>query len=280
MLALLLGAGLSLQAGAQSGAGVKALAELSLEDLMRVEVVSAGREAERLADVAAPVFVITRDDIARTGVRSLPEVLRLAPGVDVARLSAGRWAVGVRGDTGRFSNKLQVLVDGRSIYSPLFSGVLWETHQVPLGEIERIEIIRGPAGAVWGANAVNGVINIITRPADGGGRAARIEAVDDGSLRLGLRAGQRLDDDAGGWRAHAQVERQSASEALEGGQAHAPPAPPPPGCAWSAASMRAPGWTCRPRSSSPGSRTPGCARSCVRPTGRRSRPIRTMTAPT
>lgn len=220
MLALLLGAGLSLQAGAQSGAGVKALAELSLEDLMRVEVVSAGREAERLADVAAPVFVITRDDIARTGVRSLPEVLRLAPGVDVARLSAGRWAVGVRGDTGRFSNKLQVLVDGRSIYSPLFSGVLWETHQVPLGEIERIEIIRGPAGAVWGANAVNGVINIITRPADGGGRAARIEAVDDGSLRLGLRAGQRLDDDAGGWRAHAQVERQSASEAQAGGQAH------------------------------------------------------------
>jgi iron complex outermembrane receptor protein len=219
VLALLLGGGLALPASAQAGAGVKALAELSLEDLMRVEVVSAGREVERLADVAAPVFVITRDDIARTGVRSLPEILRLAPGVDVARLSAGRWAVGVRGDTGRFSNKLQVLVDGRSIYSPLFSGVLWETQQVPLGEIERIEIIRGPAGAVWGANAVNGVINIITRPADGGGRAARVEAGAEGSLRLGLRAGAMLDGDAGGWRAHAQVERQGASDAPEGGEA-------------------------------------------------------------
>jgi len=205
---------------AQGAGSVRALAELSLEDLMRVEVVSASRGADRLGDVAAPVFVITRDDILRTGVRSLPEALRLAPGVDVARLSGARWAVGVRGDAGRFSNKLQVLVDGRSIYSPLFSGVMWETQRVPLADIERIEIIRGPAGAVWGANAVNGVINIITRRAqDSLGQQVDVEvgsegaAVLHGSRSIGSAA-------AGAWRLYAQVDGTGRSAEPDGGNAN------------------------------------------------------------
>lgn len=143
-----------------------ALADLPLEELMGVEIVSAGRKSQALGEVAAAVFVITQDDILRSGARTLPEALRLAPGVDVAQLQSGRWAVGVRGGARRFANNLQVLIDGRSVYSPLFSGVLWEAERVPVDNIERIEIIRGPAGAVWGANAVNGVINIITKDAD------------------------------------------------------------------------------------------------------------------
>ncbi len=139
--------------------------EYSLEDLMKVEVVSAARKTQTLLDVPAAVFVLTHDDIERSGAASLPEALRLVPGVQVARLSSGTWAVSVRGSNNRFSNKLQVLIDGRSIYSPLFGGVLWEGEHVPLFDIERIEVIRGPGAAAWGANAVNGVINIITRKA-------------------------------------------------------------------------------------------------------------------
>jgi iron complex outermembrane receptor protein len=204
----------------QNAGGVRALAELSLEDLMRVEVVSASRGSDRLGDVAAPVFVITRDDLLRTGVRSLPEALRLAPGVDVARLSGARWAVGVRGDAGRFSNKLQVLVDGRSIYSPLFSGVMWETQRVPLADIERIEIIRGPAGAVWGANAVNGVINIITRRAqDSLGRQLDVELGSEGAAVL-HGSHSTGSAEAGAWRLYAQVDGTGRSPAPDGSDAN------------------------------------------------------------
>jgi len=109
--------------------------------------------------------VITADDIRRSGATSLPEVLRLAPGVQVSAISNNKWSVTIRGFSGRFSNKLLVLVDGRSIYSPLFSGVQWEYNDLPLENVERIEVIRGPGGSLWGANAVNGVINITTRSA-------------------------------------------------------------------------------------------------------------------
>ncbi len=139
--------------------------DISLEDLLGVEVTSASRKAERLHDVAAAVFVITRDDIERSGATNLPEALRLAPGVNVASLANNRWAVSVRGFNDRFSNKLLVLMDGRSIYSPLFSGVVWEDQDTLLEDIDRIEVVRGPGAAMWGANAVNGVINIITRRA-------------------------------------------------------------------------------------------------------------------
>jgi len=162
------------------------LADLPLEELMRIEVVSAARKSQRLADVAASMHVITAEDLRSSGVRDLPEALRLVPGMDVAQLSASRWGISTRGFTGRYANKLLVLVDGRSVYSPLFSGVLWEAERVPLDTIERIEVMHGPAGAIWGSNAVNGVINIITRAAaetqgslvdvaagDGGRRALR-----------------------------------------------------------------------------------------------------------
>ncbi len=138
---------------------------LGLEDLMKVVVTSVSKKSQTLADTAAAAYVITADDIHRSGATNLPEALRLAPGVQVSALGNNKWAVSIRGFADRFANKLLVLVDGRSVYTPLFSGVLWETLDVPLETIARIEVIRGPGASIWGANAVNGVINIITRPA-------------------------------------------------------------------------------------------------------------------
>ena len=139
--------------------------ELSLEELMQVVVTSVSRKAQTLAETAAAAYVIRADDIRRSGASNIPEALRLAPGVQVSAIGANKWAVSIRGQADRFSNKLLVLVDGRSVYSPMFSGVVWETLDVPLENIERIEVIRGPGASIWGANAVNGVINIITRSA-------------------------------------------------------------------------------------------------------------------
>jgi iron complex outermembrane recepter protein len=138
-------------------------ADLSLEDLLKVEVTTASRKSQSVANTAAAVFVITRDDIQRSGATTIPEALRLAPGVHVAKLSSERYAISVRGETSRFANKLLVLLDGRSVYSILFSGVLWEFEGTLLEDVERIEVIRGPGGSLWGANAVNAVINIITK---------------------------------------------------------------------------------------------------------------------
>ncbi|RZI85957.1 MAG: TonB-dependent receptor [Rubrivivax sp.] len=194
---------------AQSKDEAGALADLSLEELMRVEIVSASRRTQLLSDVPDAVHVITRDDILRSGARSLPEVLRMAPGVDVAQMSPSSWAVGVRGEAGRFANKLQVLIDGRSIFSPLYSGVIWEAERVPLEDIERIEVIRGPAGAVWGTNAVNGVINIITREAERTqGTQVAATVGTDGSDRLLVQHG--LATGAKSWlRLYGQADRQA-----------------------------------------------------------------------
>ena len=185
----------------------QSLADLSLEELMRVEIVSASRRAQSISDVPAAVYVITRDDILRSGARSLPEALRMAPGVDVAQLAPSRWAVGVRGEAGRFSNKLQVLIDGRSIYSAIYSGVFWEAERVPMEDIERIEVIRGPAGAVWGNNAVNGVINIITRaPKQTQGSLVSSTVGTDGQQQLLLRHGMATGSDS--WlRLYAQADQ-------------------------------------------------------------------------
>ncbi|MEO8099280.1 MAG: TonB-dependent receptor [Acidobacteriota bacterium] len=138
------------------------LTQLSLEDLMRVKVTSVSRKAQLLTKAGAAVFVITREDIRRSGMTKLPELLRTVPGVDVARITANSWAVSIRGFNDRYSTKVLVLIDGRTIFTQEFSGVFWDQQTVPLEEIERIEVIRGPGGTVWGANAVNGVINIIT----------------------------------------------------------------------------------------------------------------------
>lgn len=139
---------------------------LSLEELMDLEVVVASRGQEPFFDTAAAISVLTRSDIERSGATSIPDVLRLVPGLQVARLDANKWAVSARGFNGRFASRLQVLVDGRSIYTTLFSGVHWEQQDLLLESVERIEVVRGPGGVIWGANAVNGVINIVTQSAD------------------------------------------------------------------------------------------------------------------
>ena len=145
--------------------GATRLKRLSLEELMQVEVTSPSRKPESLHETAAAVYVVTQDDIHRSGATSLVEALRLAPGVHVARIDANTWAVGIRGFTSRLSRAVLVLIDGRSVYSPLFAGVYWEVQDTLLEDVERIEVIRGPGGTLWGANAVNGVINIITKNA-------------------------------------------------------------------------------------------------------------------
>jgi iron complex outermembrane recepter protein len=138
---------------------------LSLEELGNIEVTTVSKGPVKLSQTAAAIYVITQEDIRRSGVRSLPEALRLAPGVDVAQIDSVKWAVGIRGFQSRLSRDILVLIDGRSVYSPLFHGVYWEVQDTLLEDIDRIEVIRGPGGTIWGANAVNGVINIITKNA-------------------------------------------------------------------------------------------------------------------
>lgn len=139
--------------------------KFTIEELMNVEIISVSKKPEKLSEVAAAVFVITQEDIRRSGATSIPEALRLAPGVQVARITSTDWAINIRGLNDRFANNLLVLIDGRSVYTPVFSGVFWDVQDTVLEDIERIEVIRGPGAAVWGVNAVNGVINIITKQA-------------------------------------------------------------------------------------------------------------------
>ena len=140
-----------------------ALTDLSFDELMQVNITSVSKKSEKLSEASAAVYVVTRNEIRRSGATSIPEALRLVPGVDVAQIDPNKWAIGIRGFNGRFSNKLLVMIDGRSVYTPTFSGVYWENQDYPMNDIERIEVIRGPGATLWGANAVNGIINIITR---------------------------------------------------------------------------------------------------------------------
>lgn len=139
------------------------LADLSLEQLSNIKVTSVSRRAESLATAPASIYVITGEDIRRSGARTLPEALRLAPNLEVARVNAHDYAISARGFNSTAANKLLVQLDGRSLYTPLFSGVLWDEQDVLLSDVERIEVISGPGATLWGSNAVNGVINIITR---------------------------------------------------------------------------------------------------------------------
>jgi iron complex outermembrane receptor protein len=141
------------------------LALMSLEELMNIEITSASRKEQRADAVPAAVYVITQDDIRRSGFTALPELFRLVPGMEVAQINANKWAVSARGFNSLYANTLLVLVDGRTVYNRLFSGVLWDALDILLEDVDRIEIIRGPGGAMWGANAVDGVINIVTKAA-------------------------------------------------------------------------------------------------------------------
>jgi len=155
-------------------AGQKGILDLDVEQLskvdvlvpsMDVEVTSVAKQESTVGRSPAAVFVITQEMVRRSGATSIPEVLRMVPGLDVARINSNSWAVASRGFNDLYANKLLVLIDGRSVYTPLFSGVDWDTQDVLLEDIERIEVVRGPGGTLWGANAVNGVINVITKQA-------------------------------------------------------------------------------------------------------------------
>ncbi|KAA3654487.1 MAG: TonB-dependent receptor [Proteobacteria bacterium] len=206
--------------GLSSAAGATGhLLDLSLEELGDIQVLSVSRKAQRLADTAAAVTVITAEDIRRSGARSVPEALRLVPGVQVAQIGAGRWAVSVRGFNSRFASKLLVQVDGRSVYSPMFSGVFWSAQTLMMEDIERIEVVRGPGASLWGANAVNGVINIVTHKAVATmGALVRASIDDRGKPELAVRQGLALDG-GGALRVYAHSINRSAFETAGGGSA-------------------------------------------------------------
>jgi iron complex outermembrane receptor protein len=151
------------QPAAQSSPGD--LTQVSIENLMNMEVTSVSKKGQKLSQVAAAIFVITKEDIRRSGATNIPDLLRMVPGMEVAQINGSTWAVGSRGFNGQYANKLLVMVDGRSVYSLTFSGVFWDTLDLPLFDIERIEVIRGPGGTIWGSNAVTGVISIFTKKA-------------------------------------------------------------------------------------------------------------------
>ena len=158
------GSPLAARGGAREGEPVvERLKRMSLEELMSVQVSSVSKRSEERVRAAAAIAVITSDDIRRSGVTTLADALRLAPGVHVAQIDSNKWAVGIRGFANRFSRSVLVLIDGRSVYTPLFAGTYWEVQDTLLEDVDRIEVIRGPGGTLWGANAFNGVINIITK---------------------------------------------------------------------------------------------------------------------
>jgi iron complex outermembrane receptor protein len=171
------------------------LRELSLEQLGDLEVTTVAKQPAQVWRSAAAVFVLTQDEIRRSGATTLPELLRLVPGVQVSRLDSDHWAIGVRGLTSAFSKSLLVLIDGRSVYTPLFGGVFWQVQDTLIEDIARIEVIRGPGGTIWGANAVNGVINVITKSSKettGALVSLGTGNVDQG--RVGVRYGGRRGD--------------------------------------------------------------------------------------
>jgi iron complex outermembrane receptor protein len=182
----------------------KDLTSLSLEDFLNVEVVSVDKTRQKLSRSAAAVFVITQDDIRRSGATCLPEVLRLVPGVHVAHVAGSEWSVSIRGFSGIYANKLLVMIDGRPVYNALLSGTLWGENFMVLEDIERIEVIRGPGATMWGANAVSGVINVITKTAQAtkGGMAA-VSAGTSDPARARVRYGGGAGPDAA-WRGWVQ----------------------------------------------------------------------------
>lgn len=155
---------LALLFGAQTASAAHSeITAMSLEELLDLEITSVSKKAEKATDAAAAIFVVTGEDIRRSGATSLPDALRMVPGLQVAQIDANKWAMSSRGFNAFSANKLLVLMDGRTLYNPLFSGVLWNEQDTLMEDIERIEVIRGPGATLWGANAVNGVINIITK---------------------------------------------------------------------------------------------------------------------
>jgi iron complex outermembrane receptor protein len=200
------------------------LSKLSIEELAAIQVTSVSKRSEPLGQTASAIYVITRDEILRSGATTVPEILRLAPNLQVYQTSASRYVITARGMNGsqaaqNFSNKLLVLIDGRTVYSPLFSGVYWDMQDVLPQDIERIEVVSGPGATLWGANAVNGVINITTRSsADTQGGVATAAAGDQqrsASLRYGGRISQALT-----YRLYAKAVAEDGAYTAAGARAH------------------------------------------------------------
>eukprot|EP01030_Chromulinospumella_sphaerica_P022432 gene22432-22411_t len=180
------------------------LSRLTLEELTDLEITSVSKRSESISEAAAAVYVVSGQDIQRSGAVSLPEALRLAPNLQVQQIDSGNYAITARGfNSKETANKLLVMIDGRSIYSPLASGVQWDAHDIPLGDLDRVEVISGPGGALYGANAVNGVINVVSRSAfDSQGLFVDVFGGDDqgqAAIRYGGPIGQ-----AGAYRLYAR----------------------------------------------------------------------------
>lgn len=201
---------------------VDALKSLSLEELASLDVTTAGRRLQSIADVAAAVSVITAEDIRRSAVTRLPEVLRLADGLQVARVDGRTYAISARGFNISTSNKMLTMMDGRSLWTPLFSGVFWDEHDALMADIERVEVVRGPGGTLWGANAINGVVNIVTRPAtDTIGTYASLTAGTEEHAVASVRHGRALGSN-GAWRAYAKFSLLDANRFADGDDAQDP----------------------------------------------------------
>lgn len=193
------------------------LAGLDLEDLMEIEVTSVSRKEERVISAPAAVYVLTDEDIRRSGYTSIPELLRLVPGMHVAKSNSSTWAISTRGFSDVFANKLLVMIDGRTVYSPIFSGTYWDVQDYVLEDIERIEVVRGPGGTLWGGNAVNGVVNIITKKAkktQGGLVAGSLGSAD--RTQNSVRYGGAIGKDAS-YRLYAKYREFDEFDAVGGG---------------------------------------------------------------
>lgn len=192
------------------------IGDMTLEELSNLEVTSVSKKRERLSDAAASIAVITGEAIRRSGARSLPDALRLAPNLLVAQINATQYAISARGFNSSTANKLLVMIDGRTIYTPLYSGVFWDAQHVMLQDVDRIEVISGPGGTLWGANAVNGVINIITKKTDASTGNAFDAMAGNAGRTVALRHGAALDGERGGYRIYAQFEHWRHSERANG----------------------------------------------------------------
>ena len=185
-------------APSETTGSVESYLDLPLQDLLSMEVTTVSKKEQSISETAAAVFVITQEDIRRSGATAIPELLRMVPGFQVARVDANTWAISSRGFNTIFANKLLVLIDGRTVYTPSFSGVYWDIQDTLLEDVERIEVIRGPGATLWGANAVNGIVNIITE--DAADTHAGLATLGAGSenkgivaLRYGGALGERTD---------------------------------------------------------------------------------------
>ena len=222
--ACLVGAGLGSTAAARAETALEVnsasdLNGLSIEELARIDVSSVSKSAQPLSDAPAAIFVITHDDIQLTGATTVPDLLRLAPNLQVAQITANSDAISARGFNGSAANKLLVLVDGRTVYTPFFSGVFWDSLTAPVDDIDRVEVISGPGATLWGANAVNGVINITSKKSSD--TQGGLLEVGGGNLerQVNLRYGGRLSDDLT-WRAYVGASDWSHSNTAAGLDAH------------------------------------------------------------